>query len=465
MDTSTAKMGSTDQHPVTDDLGALTFSLDRANVFHSWSAQASLNPLTIAGASGSELWDYAGNRYLDFSSQLINTNIGHTHPKVVAAIQKQAEVLPTVAPAHANLARGRAAELILRHANHSSSSTDRFYDKVFFTNGGADANENAIRMARLKTGRDTVLSTYRSYHGATGSAIVATGDFRRVQNQYARGHTHFFGPFPYRSEFWSTSPEEETQRALHHLRRIVECEGGGSAIAAIILETIPGTAGVIVPPKGWLAGVRKLCDEFGIVLILDEVMAGFGRTGDWFAWQNADINSEGVKPDLITFAKGVNGGYVPAGGVILSKAVSDVFNDRFYPGGLTYSGHPLAMAAIVATLEAYEEERIIENAAAIGKDVLGPGLKELGEKHKIVGEVRGMGVFWALDLVSDPVTKEPVPASVIGKVKAESTKRGLLPFTVDNRIHVTPPCVITKEETEKGVALLDEILTAVEASL
>lgn len=336
-------MGSIDTQ-ATDDLGALTFSLDRANVFHSWSAQASLNPLTIAGASGSELWDYAGKRFLDFSSQLINTNIGHTHPKVVAAIQKQAEILPTIAPAHANLARGRAAELILKHANDFSPSTTpsasgRFYDKVFFTNGGADANENAIRMARIATGRDTVLSTYRSYHGATGSAIVATGDFRRVQNQYARGHTHFFGPFPYRSEFWATSPEEETQRALHHLRRVVECEGGGSAIAAIILETIPGTAGVIAPPPGWLAGVRKLCDEFGIVLILDEVMAGFGRTGDWFAWQNAEVNPDGIKPDLITFAKGVNSGYVPAGGVILSKTISDVFNDRFYPGKLLRLPH------------------------------------------------------------------------------------------------------------------------------
>lgn len=456
-------MGSTDTQAV-DDLGALTYALDRANVFHSWSAQAALNPLTIAGASGSEVWDYSGKRYLDFSSQLINTNIGHTHPKVVAAIQKQAGVLPTVAPAHANLARGRAAELILQHAN-SDTTTPRFYDKVFFTNGGADANENAIRMARLTTGRDTVLSAYRSYHGATGSAIVATGDFRRVPNQYARGHTHFFGPFPYRSEFWAASPAEETQRALHHLRRVVACEGGGAAIAAILLETIPGTAGVIVPPPGWLAGVRRLCDEFGIVLILDEVMAGFGRTGDWFAWQNADVNPDGVRPDLITFAKGVNGGYVPAGGVVLAKAIADAFNDRFYPGGLTYSGHPLAMAAIVATLEAYEEERIIENAATVGKTVLGPGLRRLGEKHRMVGEVRGMGVFWALDLVSDPATKEPVPASVIGKVKAESTKRGLLPFTVDNRIHVTPPCVITKEEAEKGLALLDEVLTAVEASL
>lgn len=450
--------------PGNEDLGALTFQLDRANVFHSWSAQAALNPLTIAGASGSECWDYSGKRYLDFSSQLINTNIGHTHPKVVAAIKQQAEILPTVAPAHGNLARGQAAELILKHANKLNPDDGKFFEKVFFTNGGADANENAIRMARLSTGRDTVLSTYRSYHGSTGSAIVATGDFRRVQNQYARGHTHFFGPFPYRSEFWSSSPKEETARALQHLRRVIECEGT-TAVAAIILETIPGTAGVITPPSGWLGGVRKLCDEFGIVLILDEVMAGFGRTGDYFAWQNKELNPEGVRPDLITFAKGVNGGYVPAGGVILSQSISRTFDERFYPGGLTYSGHPLAMAAIVGTLKAYEEEGIIDNAAAIGKDVLGPGLRKLGEKHRIVGEVRGLGVFWALDLVSDPATKEPVAASVVGKIKNECVKRGLLPFVVENRVHVTPPCVVTKEEVEKALVIYDDVLTAVEADL
>lgn len=448
--------------PTIEDLDALTFQLDRANVFHSWSAQGALKPLTIAGASGCEVWDYSGKRYLDFSSQLINTNVGHTHPKVVAAIKKQADVLPTIAPAHANLSRGKAAELILRHANERAG--DKPFDKVFFTNGGADANENAIRMARLTTGRDTVLSTYRSYHGSTGSAIVATGDFRRVQNQYARGHAHFFGPYPYRSDFWSASPEEELQRALHHLRRVVESEGP-SSVAAILLETIPGTAGVIVPPAGWLAGVRRLCDEFGIVLISDEVMAGFGRTGDWFAWQNEGLNPEGATPDLITFAKGVNGGYVPAGGVILSEPISRAFDERFYPGGLTYSGHPLAMAAVVATLEAYEEEKIIENAAAVGRDVLGPGLRRLGEKHRIVGDVRGLGVFWALDLVSDAATKEPVAAGAIGKLKNECLARGLLPFVVDNRLHVTPPCVVTKEEVERALAIYDEALTAVEAGL
>lgn len=319
-------------------------------------------------------------------------------------------------------------------------------------------------MARLTTGRDTVLSTYRSYHGSTGSAICATGDFRRVPNQFARGHTHFFGPYPYRSEFWSTSPEQETERALHHLRRVIECEGPAS-IAAIILETISGTAGVIVPPPGWLAGVRKLCDQFGIVMICDEVMAGFGRTGDWFAWQNKELNPEGVTPDLITFAKGVNGGYVPAGGVIISQAISHAFDERVYLGGLTYSGHPLAMAAIVATIEAQEDERIIEHATAIGKDVLGPGLRKLAEKYRIIGDVRGLGVFWALDLVSDPVTKQPVTGGVIAKIKAECQKRGLISFFVENRVHVVPPANISKEDVEKALVIYDEAFSAAEASL
>jgi taurine---2-oxoglutarate transaminase len=214
--------------------------LDRAHVFHSWSAQGALNPMVIAGASGSEVWDFDGNRYLDFSSQLVNTNIGHQHPRVVDAIKAQADLLTTVAPAHANLTRGEAASRILARAGDE-------FGKVFFTNGGADANENAIRLARLVTGRDKVLSTYRSYHGNTGAAVVATGDWRRVPNEYARGHVHFFGPFLYRSEFWATTPEQESARALHHLQRVIQSEGPAS-IAAILIETIPGTAGVLIPP-------------------------------------------------------------------------------------------------------------------------------------------------------------------------------------------------------------------------
>jgi taurine--2-oxoglutarate transaminase len=428
---------------------ATTLELD-SHVFHSWSAQGALKPLVLAGGSGCEVWDEDGKRLLDFSSQLVNTNIGHTHPKVVAAIQEQAAILPTVAPAHANRIRGLAAQRILEAAGEP-------FSKVFFTNGGADANENAIRMARLVTGRDKVLSTYRSYHGNTGAAVVATGDWRRVPNEFARGHVHFWGPFPYRSEFWSTSPEQEVERALHALGRLIEAEGPGS-IAALLVETVPGTAGVIVPPPGWLAGLRALCDRWGIVLIFDEVMAGFGRTGDWFAFQNPGINPEGIVPDLITFAKGVNSGYVPAGGVIIPPAIAAEFDTRVFPGGLTYSGHPLAMASIVATIDAMREEGIVDNARRIGAEVLAPALAGLAERHPVIGDVRGLGVFWALDLVEDRATKAPLAPAEMARVKGALVAAGLLPFVQDNRIHVVPPCIVTDEQVARAIAIYDAVL-------
>ncbi|PLN77685.1 aspartate aminotransferase family protein, partial [Klebsiella quasipneumoniae] len=397
--------------------------LDRAYVFHSWSMQGNLNPLVIAGAQGCELWDYEGNTWLDFSSQLVNVNIGYQHPRVLAAMKAQLETLVTIAPATANLARGEAAKRIVDLAPAG-------FSKVFFTNAGADANENAIRMARLYTGRDKVLSAYRSYHGNTGSAIAATGDWRRVPNEFSRGHVHFFNPYLYRSEFNAATEEEECQRALAHLRRIIECEGP-TAIAAILLESIPGTAGILVPPAGYMQGVRALADEFGIVLILDEVMAGFGRTGSWFAFEQ-----DGVVPDLVTFAKGVNAGYVPAGGVLISEPIARYFDDHFFAGGLTYSGHPLAMAAIVATIDAMKEEKVVENAAYIGNEVLRPGLEALAEKHAIIGEVRGRGLFQALELVSSREQKTPLTAADMAAIKGALTEAGLLAFVVENRIHV-----------------------------
>jgi taurine--2-oxoglutarate transaminase len=435
---------------------SLAFELDRAHVFHSWSAQGALNPFVIAGAKGVEVWDEAGTHYLDFSSQLVNVNIGHGHPKVVKAIQEQAELLATVAPAHANLARGEAAKRILSKAGPS-------FGKVFFTNGGADANENAMRMARITTGRDKILTHYRSYHGNTGAAVVATGDWRRVPNEFSRGHVHFFGPFPYRSEFWSDSPEQESERALHHLERIIQVEGP-SSIAAILVEGIPGTAGVLVPPPGYLTGLRALADRHGILLIIDEVMSGFGRTGDWFAHQNETINPDRIVPDLITFAKGVNSGYVPVGGVIISESIANAFEDQVFPGGLTYSGHPLAAASIVASIDAMVDEKIIENARRIGAEVLGPGLHELASKHPMIGEVRGLGVFWALDLVQDAETREPVAPATIGALKTELMTRGLLPFVADNRIHVVPPCTVTDADVAKALAIYDEAFGAVSAT-
>ena len=431
--------------------GKEVYDLDRAHVFHSWSAQGALNPMVIAGGEGSYVWDYEGNRFLDFSSQLVNTNIGHQHPKVVKAIQDQAGRLTTIAPQHANDMRGEAAKLI------SELAPDGL-NKVFFTNGGADAVENAIRMARLHTNKHKVLSFYRSYHGNTGAAIASTGDPRRWPNEYAYGHVHFFGPHLYRTHFYAQTQAQETERSLKHLADVIQFEGAAT-IGAILIESVVGTAGVLVPPPGYLQGVRRLCDENGILLILDEVMAGFGRTGEWFAFNHFD-----VRPDLIVFAKGSNSGYVPVGGVVISDEIAATFDNRVFPGGLTYSGHPLATASVVATINAMREEKIVENAKLIGESVIGPRLAAMQDKHQIIGEVRGLGVFWAVDLVTDRATKAMLapyggtsPAMV--ELVAECKKRGLLPFTNFNRIHVVPPCNITEQDANTGLDILDEVFT------
>jgi taurine--2-oxoglutarate transaminase len=317
-------------------------------------------------------------------------------------------------------------------------------------------------MARLHTGRPKILSAYRSYHGATATSINLTGDPRRWPSDSASsGVVHFFGPFLYRSEFFATTEQEECERALQHLENTILFEGPPT-IAAIILETVPGTAGIMTPPAGYLAGVRELCDRFGIVYIADEVMAGFGRTGNWFAYQEY-----GVAPDLVAFAKGVNSGYVPLGGVVLNKAISDTFNDRVYPGGLTYSGHPLATATAVATIKAMEDEGIVKNAKRIGDEILRPGLLELQKRHAIIGDVRGLGVFFALDLVSDRATKEPLApyggtspamAELLAAAKAEK----MLVFVNYHRLHVVPPCTITDEEARDGLERLDRILSKID---
>jgi taurine---2-oxoglutarate transaminase len=429
-----------------------TYELDRAHVFHSWSAQATLDPMVVTRAEGTYLWDGEGRRYLDFSSQMVNTNIGHRHPRVVAAIQEQADRICTIAPHYANDQRSEAARLIAEIAPPG-------LDKVFFTNGGAEAVENAVRMARLHTGRPKVMSAYRSYHGGTATAINLTGDPRRWQNdQGSAGVVHFFGPFLYRSAFHSSTQEEECGRALEHLEQVVTFEGPAT-IAAIVLETVPGTAGIMPPPPGYLAGVREICDRFGICLVLDEVMAGFGRTGAWLALDHYD-----VVPDLITFAKGVNSGYVPLGGVVLSDAVATTFADRVYPGGLTYSGHPLACAAAVATINAMRDEKIVENAAAIGEMVLGPGLVELAARHPSVGDVRGLGVFWALELVRDRATREPLApyagtSPAMAALLSRCKENGLLPFVNFNRLHMVPPCTVSEDEVRDALAVLDDALT------
>ena len=435
--------------------GKEVFDLDRAHVFHSWSAQGQISPMPVAGGLGSYFWDYDGNKYLDFSSQLVFTNIGFQHPKVVKAIQEQAARLTTIAPQHGNDARAEAAKLITDRAG-------AHLNKVFFTNGGADGIENAVRMARLHTGKHKVLSFYRSYHGNTTTAVTATGDPRRWPNEHATGHVHFFGPYLYRTAFWAQDEAEECQRALEHLEQVIIFEGA-STIAAVLIESVVGTAGVLIPPTGYLEGVRALCDKYGIKWIADEVMSGFGRTGKWFAYQHST-----AEPDLIVFAKGVNSGYVPLGGVVISDEIAATFNDRVFPGGLTYSGHPLATAAAVATLNAMSEEKMVEHAAQIGQDVIKPLIEALAAKHKVIGEVRGLGVFWAIELVKDRDTHEPLApyggsSPAMGELMGACKKAGMIPFMNFNRIHICPPCNVSEAELRAGFAILDAALTSISA--
>ncbi|MGW6172601.1 aminotransferase class III-fold pyridoxal phosphate-dependent enzyme [Arthrobacter sp. NPDC055138] len=438
------------------EAGRRAYQLDRQHVFHSWSAQELITPMVISRAEGSWVWDGEGNKLLDFSSQLVNTNIGHQHPKVVAAIQEQAGLLCTVAPQHVNAARSEAARLI-------AELTPGDLNRIFFTNGGAEAVEHAVRMARLHTGRYKVLSAYRSYHGGTALAVNITGDPRRVANDYGNaGTVHFHAPFLYRSQFHAEDEAQECQRALEHLETTIQLEGA-DRFAAIVLESIPGTAGIMVPPAGYLQGVRELATKYGIVFIADEVMAGFGRSGKWFAIDHAD-----VVPDLLTFAKGVNSGYVPLGGVAISEAIYSTFAERVYPGGLTYSGHPLACAAAVATINAMREEQMVEHAASLGTEVFGPGLAELAAKHHSVGEVRGVGAFWAVELVRNRATREPLApygasSPEMNELIAACKSRGLLPFANFNRIHVVPPLNISVQDARTGLAILDEALTLADA--
>lgn len=424
------------------------------HVFYPWSAQAELNPAPITGAFGSYFWDETGKRYLDFSSQLVNVNIGHQHPDIVAAIVAQAQRLATISPTVGNDVRSELARLIVERAPGD-------LNRILFTTGGAEAVEHAVRLARSYTGRTKMLAAYRSYHGGTGVAIGLTGEPRRWGAEPTNVDVvRFFGPYPYRSPWGTAGPEEETAAALAHLRQVIELEGP-QHIAGLILETVVGTNGVLVPPPGYLAGVRALCDEFGIVYIADEVMVGFGRVGEWFA-----VQAFGVEPDIITFAKGVNSGYVPLGGVLMAERIAQRYDHVAYPGGLTYAGHPLACAAGVASIAVFEREEILDHVRTVGADVLGKGLHELAGRHPSVGEVRGLGFFWALELVRNPRTRQPlVPFAAAGAdaapmaaVTAAAKERGLWPFNAGNRFQIAPPLTTTADELRIGLEIVDEVL-------
>jgi taurine---2-oxoglutarate transaminase len=421
-------------------------------VLYSWSVQDAINPIAVAGAEGRHFWDYDGKRYLDFASQLVNVSIGHQHPRVVAAIKEQAERLTTIGPPMATESRSTLGRLL-------AEVTPGDLSLSFFTNGGAEANENAIRLARWYTGRHKVIARYRSYHGATGGAITLTGDPRRWPAEPGiSGIVRMFDPYTYRCPAGHPDPCPVCTGAPH-FEEILQYEGPDT-VAAVILETVTGTNGIIVPPDGYLQSIRDVCDRHGIVLITDEVMAGFGRTGRWFGVDNWD-----VVPDIMTVAKGINSGYVPLGAMIVREPIGEWVRDKYFAGGLTYSGHPLACAAAVASIEAFRDEGIVENSAAMGEVFRGE-LAGLQERHPSVGEVRGLGCFWGLELVRNRETREPlVPFNATGEAMAPMSRlaraaldRGLYLMTHWNVIMVCPPLTITRDELEEGIAALDEAL-------
>jgi taurine---2-oxoglutarate transaminase len=436
------------------ELGQQIVEDAKRHVLHSWSVQDAVQPIPVAGGEGCWFWDYDGKRYLDFASQLVNVSIGHQHPKVVAAIKEQAERLCTIGPPMATEPRSTLARLL-------AEVTPGNLAMSFFTNGGAEANENAIKLARWYTGRHKIVARYRSYHGATAGAITATGDPRRwLAEPGLPGIVRMLDPYTYRCPAGHPDPCPVCTGAPH-LEEILQYEGPQN-VAAVILETVTGTNGVIPPPDGYLQAIREVCDRHGILLICDEVMAGFGRTGRWFACENWD-----VVPDILCVAKGINSGYVPLGAMIVSEPIAEWVRDKYFAGGLTYSGHPLACASAVASIEAFREEGIVENAAAMGP-VFEEELGRLAERHPSIGDVRGLGCFWALELVKDRETREPlVPFNATGedfapvaRIAKAALERGLYLMTHWNVIMICPPLVITRDEIEEGVSILDDALAA-----
>jgi taurine---2-oxoglutarate transaminase len=421
-------------------------------VLHSWSVQDAVAPIPVAGGEGRYFWDYDGKRYLDFASQLVNVSIGHQHPKVVAAIKEQADKLCTIGPPMATEARSTLARML-------AEVTPGDLTMSFFTNGGAEANENAIKLARWYTGRHKVIARYRSYHGATAAAITLTGDPRRwAAEPGIPGVVRMLDPYTYRCPAGHPDPCPVCTGGPH-LEEILQYEGPDT-VAAVILETITGTNGVIVPPDGYLQSIREVCDRHGILLICDEVMAGFGRSGKWFACEHWD-----VVPDILTVAKGINSGYVPLGAMVVNEPIAEWVRDKYFAGGLTYSGHPLACASAVASIEAFREEGIVEHAAEMG-GAIADELRGLEDRHPSIGEVRGLGCFWGIELVRDRETREPlVPFNATGeafapvaRVAKAALERGLYLMTHWNVVMVVPPLTITREELDEGIGILDEAL-------
>ena len=421
----------------------------------SWSKQKDINPIPIEKAEGIYMWDFDGNRYTDMSSQLVNLNVGHGCRPIIDAIKEQAEKYCYLGPSYGAEPRGELAKMIIELMPDNMG-------KVFFTNGGADANENAVKIARMYTGRQKIFSRYRSYHGSTYGAGNLTGEPRRYPLEPgAPGFIKFFDPYVYREKIKFESEEAASEYYVGKLREQIIYEGPDS-VAATVMETITGSNGVIIPPKGYLPGVRKLCDEFGIMMICDEVMAGWGRTGKMFAFENFD-----VKPDIVSFAKGVTCGYVQLGGVVVSKKIAEFFDDHLLSCGLTYSGHPLACAAGVACVNYYKDADILTNVNKSGA-VLGEILEDLKAKHKSVGDVRYIGLFSAIELVKDKATKEPLveygkdPKGIMGKIIGMLKAKKFMCYSHENMILISPPLIITPEQVKEEMVKVDEVLDEVD---
>ena len=430
--------------------------LSKEHVFWTWSAQAKVNPIPVKRASGVYFWDTNDKRYIDFNSMTMCVNIGHGNQRVIDAMKAQLDEIPYAAPGMTTKIRALASKAV------ADVTPDGRLGKVLFTLGGADANENAIKIARAYTGRHKILSRYRSYHGATAGAMAATGDPRRVawEPNLMPGVVHFLDPYRYRSTFHRTNPNisetDFTQDYLNHLEEIILYEGPQS-IAAILMESVTGTNGIIIPPAGYMQGVRALCDRYGLLMIADEVMSGFGRTGRWFA-----IEHWNVIPDIITMAKGLTSAYAPLGAVAMKPEIAATFDEHVFESGLTYTSHPVSLAAAVANIAVMKSDHIVEHAAAMGP-VLHKLLTDLGETHPSVGEVRSLGLFGIIEVVKDRNTREPIapwngssPAMVA--LRKACLDQGLFVYTHWHTILIIPPLIITEEQLKEGFSVIDNAL-------
>ncbi|MEO5895280.1 MAG: aminotransferase class III-fold pyridoxal phosphate-dependent enzyme [Vicinamibacterales bacterium] len=416
--------------------------LTKAHTLYEWSAQSKVDPIPVAGAKGSWFWTPEGKRYLDFNSQLMCVNIGHSHPAVIKAIQEQVATLAYANPFMATEPRALLGEKL-------AAICPGDIDAFFFTNGGAEANENAIKIARMYTGRHKILARYRSYHGGTAGAITLTGDPRRwAAEPGLPGIVHVADAYHGVQRGW-----DEVGLALSNLEEVIQFEGP-QHIAAFFIEPVTGTNGILVPPDGYLQGIRDLCTKYGILMVCDEVMSGFGRTGEWFA-----VNHWNIVPDLLTMAKGLTSAYVPLGAVGMRRAIADHFNERVFYGGLTYNSHPLACAAALATLKVYEDEDLIARAKKTGV-LMKQLMSDLEGKYDIVGATRSIGLFGIFELVKNKKTREALApyngtSEPMAKLARFFREHGLYTFVRWNGFFTNPPLTITEDELRQGFDIID----------